>query len=191
MTVLDWIILVLVVGVALSGFWKGAVRLVFGVGGLLLGLWLAVVAGAELAVALEPAIGAGWLAAALARLVPMLACVVLCWVAGWGLDRTLTALHLGWLNRLAGAALAGCAGVALIGLVVAAGARFSPGFSGLCQRSLFPARMLAVLGPPAGEVDPAPAADPSQAVEEPVPESTPAKPTPSEVEAGDSAPRVE
>ena len=46
MTPLDWVLVVVWLGLTLGGFWKGAVRIIFGGGGLAAGLWLAVVAGA-------------------------------------------------------------------------------------------------------------------------------------------------
>ena len=47
MIFLDWVLLVLWLGITLSGFWKGAVRIVFGIGGFVVGLWLALVAGSQ------------------------------------------------------------------------------------------------------------------------------------------------
>ena len=46
MTVVDWVLIVVWLGLTLGGFWKGAVRMIFGGGGLAVGLWLAVIAGA-------------------------------------------------------------------------------------------------------------------------------------------------
>ena len=100
MTVVDWVLIVVWLGLTLGGFWKGAVRMIFGGGGLAAGLWLAVVAGADAQAALEGVIGIPWLAAALGRLLLVLLTTGLCLLAGWGIERTLKALHLGWLNRL-------------------------------------------------------------------------------------------
>jgi uncharacterized membrane protein required for colicin V production len=126
MTLLDWAMLVVWLGIALSGFWKGAVRIVFGLGGVAAGLWLAVVAGAELELVLDEVIGISWIDASLARLLPILACLLLCLVAGWGIEKTLEALHLRWLNRLAGAVLAGAVGLVLLAILVGTAARLSP-----------------------------------------------------------------
>ena len=62
MTLLDWALLLVWLGVTLGGFWKGAVRIVFGGGGLIVGLWLAVAAGGDAAAAMESLIGIEWLA---------------------------------------------------------------------------------------------------------------------------------
>ncbi len=135
MTWLDWVLLIVWLGLALSGFWKGAVRVVFGLGGFLAGILLAVAAGPNLAARLQGALGAQWLAEGLARLLPLLICVLLGFLAGWGFERTLQALHLGWLNRLAGAALAGVAGALLLGVLLLTGSQVSPAWAETCQRS--------------------------------------------------------
>ena len=135
MTVLDWALVVVWVGVTLAGFWRGAVRLVLGIGGGVAGLWLAVVAGEDIAVQLHTVIGPGWLAAVLGRLVPIVLCTLLAWAAGWGLEHTLQALHLGWLNRLLGATLAGAAGALLLAMLIVTASRFSPGAAAVCRDS--------------------------------------------------------
>ena len=69
MTLLDWVLVVVWLGVTLGGFWEGAVRLVFGGGGLIVGVWLAVAAGGDVAAALLEVVGVDWIAAVLGRLV--------------------------------------------------------------------------------------------------------------------------
>lgn len=135
MSVLDWILLIVLVGVFFSGFWKGAIRIVFGIGGFAAGLVLAVVAGPGLEAQLLPYIGPAWLAVALSRALPVLVCMLLGFVAGWGLERTLRALHLNWLNRLAGAVLAGVLGALVLGIILQAGAQLSQPWARACQRS--------------------------------------------------------
>lgn len=136
MTPLDWILVILWGGVALSGFWKGAVRLVFGIGGLVVGIWLAIAVGQDLGIALAAHVAPSWIAAALGRVVPILAAVLLFGLAGWGIDRTLKALRLGWLNRLMGAGLAGVAGAILLGVLLVLSLGISPQWAELCQESL-------------------------------------------------------
>lgn len=137
MIFLDWVILILWLGITLSGFWKGAVRIVFGLGGIVVGLWLAVVAGPQAESVLAGVIGDGWIAAALARLLLVLACAILFLVAGWGLQQTLEALHMGWLNRVTGAVLAGAVGVVLLAVFVGFAARLSPGWEEWSHDSVF------------------------------------------------------
>jgi len=136
MTVLDWVLIVVWLGLALGGFWKGAVRIIFAGGGLLAGLWLAVVAGADAQGVLQGVIAIPWLAAVLARLLLVLLCAGLCLLAGWGIERTLTAFRLGWLNRLIGAALAAAVAALVLGFVVVVAIRFSPELAELCADSV-------------------------------------------------------
>jgi membrane protein required for colicin V production len=135
MTILDWVLLIVWLGLALGGFWKGAVRLIFGGGGLVAGVWLAVVAGADAQAALEGVIGIPWVSAVLGRLLLVVLVAGLCLFAGWGIERTLTALHLGWVNRLVGATLAALVAAFLLGLVVVVAIQFSPGLARLCRES--------------------------------------------------------
>jgi len=135
MTVVDWVLIVVWLGLTLGGFWKGAVRMIFGGGGLAIGLWLAVIAGADAQAALEGVINIPWLAAALGRLLLVLLTTGLCLLAGWGIERTLKALHLGWLNRVFGAALVGLVAAFLLGMVVIVAIQFSPELAQLCRES--------------------------------------------------------
>jgi uncharacterized membrane protein required for colicin V production len=96
---------------------------------------LAVVAGDDIAAQLHAVIGPGWLAAVLGRLAPIVLCTLLAWAAGWGLGNTLKALHLGWLNRLLGATLAGAAGALLLAVLIVTASRFSPGAAAVCRDS--------------------------------------------------------
>jgi len=146
MTLLDWALLVVWLGVTFGGFWKGAVRIMFGGGGLIVGLWLAVVAGSDAAEALQTLVGVDWLAEVVGRLLLLLVCVVVGLVAGWGIERTLHALHLGWLNRLSGAALAGAVGVLLLTLFLVTAIRLSPTFEDLAEESVLAPRLLQFLG---------------------------------------------
>lgn len=146
MTLLDWAILVVWLGVTLGGFWKGAVRLVFGGGGLIVGLWLAIAAGGDAAAALEAVVGVDWLAAVLGRLLLVVGCVLVGLAAGWGIERTLKALHLGWLNRLSGAVLAGVVGALLLSLLMVTAIGLSPTFKDLAAESLLAPRLMEFLG---------------------------------------------
>ncbi len=145
MTWLDAVLGVVWLGATLSGFWKGAVRLVFSLGGLVGGLWLASVIGPDLVGRLEPAVGVEPVALALAYLIPIVVCLLLAFVAGWGLERTCEALRLGWLNRLGGAALAGLAAAVLLGVLVTAAAGVSPEFAEVAAGSTVAGFLLRLL----------------------------------------------
>ncbi len=135
MSVLDVVLLIVLVGVFFSGFWKGAIRIVFSIGGFAGGLVLAVAAGPALEVQLRPLTGPVWVAVALSRILPVLVCLVLGFVAGWGLERTLRALHLNWINRLAGAVVAGMLGALVLGIILQAGAQLSQPWARVCRHS--------------------------------------------------------
>lgn len=135
MTVVDWVLLVVWVGLALGGFWKGAVRIIFTGGGLVVGLWLAVVAGDDAQAALEGVMGVPWLSAVLGRLLLVVLCAGLALLAGWGIERTLTAMRLGWLNRLLGAVLAAVVAAVLLGMLVVVAIQVSPELAALCRES--------------------------------------------------------
>lgn len=167
MTLLDWVLVVLLAGITLSGFWHGAVRIVFGLGGLVGGLWLAVVAGAELADAMVPWLGSGWLPAIIARLALLLTSIVVSVLAGWGLERTLRALHLGWANRLLGAGLAGAAAALLLAGALMAGSSVSPEIAAAAHRSRLAGKLLGALAGSADEGYRTPA--PTPAPEPPAP----------------------
>jgi uncharacterized membrane protein required for colicin V production len=157
MTVLDWALLAVWLGIALSGFWKGAVRIVFGIGGLIAGLWLALSLGGDAAALFAGWFGDGWLAGVLGRVVPAGACIALCLVAAWGIDRTLEELHLGWLNRLAGALLAAGVGLILLAVMIGSAVRVSPALRDASDRSVLASRLVRIweraVGPQAEEAD--------------------------------------
>jgi uncharacterized membrane protein required for colicin V production len=135
MTLLDWALVVLWAGIALAGFFKGVVRIVFGVGGLALGVWLAVVIGPDIAAALGEWVHQPWLAVLLAWLIPPLVVAPLCLVAGWGLERALEGLKLGCLNRGLGMILAGAVAAVTLAVLLVGAVRLSPGLAAYEGRS--------------------------------------------------------
>jgi membrane protein required for colicin V production len=147
---------------------------VFAVGGLLAGIWMALTVGDGLATALESSLGAGWPAEVLGRALPVLACAGLAALAGWGVERTLKALKLGWLDRLAGFGLAAIAGVLLLAALVTSTTQLSPHWAEMVRRSkLVPFLVVwaGVVHDAAAEVADGPAAEPSAPTE-----ATPADP---------------
>ena len=136
MTILDWVLVVVWAGITLAGFFKGAIRLVFGLGGLALGVWLSVVTGAEVAEMIAAYVPQHVIAVVLGYLVPWLVVGLLCAAAGWGMERALDALKLGCVNRLLGAALAGAAAAVVLGLLLLTAVRVSPEVAAVEHRSL-------------------------------------------------------
>jgi hypothetical protein len=81
----------------------------------------------------------------MARLALVVVCVAVCLAAGWGIERTLRALHLGWLNRLAGGVLAGGIAIVLLALFVTTASRLSPTWAEWCEESLIAPRLAVAL----------------------------------------------
>ena len=146
MTALDLVLVVVWAGITLGGFFKGAIRIVFGLGGVALGIWLSVVVGPELALTLTGLVNSEWLTLALAYMLPLVVVVLLCLLAGWGLEKTLEALKLGCLNRLLGAALAGAAAAVVLAILLVTAVRLSPELAAIEERSVLLARVQAAMG---------------------------------------------
>ena len=146
MTILDLVLVVVWAGITLAGFFKGAIRIVFGLGGVALGIWLSVVVGPDLAVSLTGRVNSEWLTLALAYLLPLGVVALLCLLAGWGMEKTLEALKLGCLNRMLGAALAGAAAAAVLALLLVTAVRLSPELAVIEERSVLLARVQAAMG---------------------------------------------
>ncbi|MGD8440385.1 MAG: CvpA family protein [Holophagae bacterium] len=136
MTILDWVLVVVWTGITLAGFFKGAIRIVFGLGGLALGVWLSVVTGADVAEMIAAHVPQHVVAVGLGYLVPWLVVSVLCAIAGWGMERALDALGLGCVNRVLGAALAGVAAAVVLGLLLLTVVRLSPEIAAVEHRSV-------------------------------------------------------
>jgi uncharacterized membrane protein required for colicin V production len=146
MTVLDLVLVVVWTGITLGGFFKGAVRLVFTFGGLILGLWLSIVVGPDLVGVMADVVKNEWLAVLLAYSIPLVVVALLCLIAGWGMERTLEGLKLGCLNRLLGAALAGAVAAAVLAVLLVMAVRLSPELAEFQQRSILLARAQAAMG---------------------------------------------
>jgi uncharacterized membrane protein required for colicin V production len=151
MTVLDWVLVVIWTGITLGGFFKGAVRIVFSLGGLVLGLWLAAVVGPNLAAELSDSVDHQWLASALAYIIPFAVATLLCLLAGWGMEKTLEGLKLGCVNRMFGAVLAGAAAAVVLAFLLATAARLSPELARFEERSALLGRIQALVGVAAGQ----------------------------------------
>jgi uncharacterized membrane protein required for colicin V production len=161
MTILDWVLVVVWAGITLGGFFKGAIRIVFGLGGVVLGLWLSVIAGPDLAVSLTGLVNSEWLTLGLAYLLPLVVVALLCLLAGWGMEKTLEALKLGCLNRLLGAGLAGAAAAVVLAVLLVTAVRLSPELAAIEERSVLLARVQTALGWWGGEAQEAEAPAPT------------------------------
>ncbi len=146
MTILDWVLVVVWTGITLGGFFKGAIRIIFGLGGIALGLWLSVVVAPDLAVGLTGLVDSEWLTLGLAYLLPLVVVSLLCLLAGWGMEKTLEALKLGCLNRVFGAVLAGAAAAAVLAVLLVTAVRLSPELAAIEERSLLLGQVQAAMG---------------------------------------------
>lgn len=146
MTLLDWVLVIVWAGITLGGFFKGAIRIVFGLGGVAFGLWLSLVVGPDLAVSLTGLVNSEWLTLGLAYLLPLVVVALLCLLAGWGLEKTLEAFKLGCLNRLLGGVLAGAVAAAVLAMLLVTAVGLSPELAAIEERSLLLARVQAAMG---------------------------------------------
>jgi uncharacterized membrane protein required for colicin V production len=146
MTILDWVLVVVWAGITMGGFFKGAVKIVFSFGGLVLGLWLSVVVGPELTNVMAGFVSSYWLAVALAYTIPVVIVSGLCLLAGWGMEKSLEGLKLGCVNRLFGAALAGFAAAAVLAVLLVTAVRLSPEIAELQKRSVLLAKAQSAIG---------------------------------------------
>jgi uncharacterized membrane protein required for colicin V production len=118
MPLMDLFILLVVCGCAVAGAFWGAIRMVTLVAAViaavLAGRWAGPAAAHLLTSAPEPGRGD--------RLIAVAAVVVvttaLVWLAGIGLRRGMKALHLGWVDRIAGLAAGGIAAVLALALLL-------------------------------------------------------------------------
>lgn len=152
MTLLDWALVVVWAGITLGGFFKGAIRIVFSLGGVAAGIWLSVVVGSELAAVLLGSVGSEWIALILAYLIPVAVVTALCLLAGWGMEKTLDKLKLGCVNRVLGAALAGAAAAVVLAVLLVTAIGLSPELARMERQSTLLAHVRTVLGA-AGETD--------------------------------------
>ena len=146
MTILDIVLVVVWAGITLGGFFKGAIRIVFGLGGVALGIWLSVVVGADLAMSLTGLVNSEWLTLIMAYLLPLVVVSLLCLLAGWGIEKSLEALKLGCLNRFLGAGLAGAAAAAVLAILLVTAVKLSPELAAMEERSILLARVQAAMG---------------------------------------------
>jgi uncharacterized membrane protein required for colicin V production len=146
MTILDIVLVVVWAGITLGGFFKGAIRIIFGLGGVALGIWLSVVVGPDLALSLTGLVNSEWLTLIMAYLLPLVVVALLCLLAGWGMEKTLEALKLGCLNRLLGAVLAGAAAAVVLAMLLMTAVRLSPELAAMEERSVLLARVQTAMG---------------------------------------------
>jgi membrane protein required for colicin V production len=131
---LDIVIIIVVVSLGIAGLRQGLIRTVFGIAGLIGGIFLAGRYYDELALRLFPS-GAIWGNIA-AYAIILIATLVVAGVIGWLLAKLINFAALGWLDKFMGFIL----GVVIAGLLCAAilaiAVKFYPGMEATINQSV-------------------------------------------------------
>ena len=131
---LDIVIIIVVVSLGIAGLRQGLIRTVFGIAGLIGGIFLAGRYYDELAARLFP-FGAIWCNIA-AYAIILIATLVVAGVIGWLLAKLINFAALGWLDKFMGFIL----GVVIAGLLCAAilaiAVKFYPGMEATINQSV-------------------------------------------------------
>jgi len=131
---LDIVIIVVVVLLGIAGLRQGMIRTVFGIAGLIGGIFLAGRYYDELAALLFPS-GAIWGNIA-AYAIIAIATLVVAGVIGWLLAKLVNFAALGWLDRLVGSILGVVIGGLLCAAILAIVVKYYPGMEATINQSL-------------------------------------------------------
>lgn len=135
MNILDMIIIAAVVFFLIRGIFRGIVREIGSLAGVVLGIWLANAYHPQLAHFLKGFIPPGNHLPLIAFALIFLVVMVLCNVLGWLFKRFFQKIFLGWFDRILGACLAFIKGVVLSYLVIVLVTFLSPQDSTLVTQS--------------------------------------------------------
>lgn len=138
MTLIDWVIVTVLAIAALVGLWQGFVRSVCALGGLVLGLEVAVWNYHRAAAFLLPVVRSQALANTLGFLLLAVAIMVATGLLGAMLAKAFHLLGLGWIDALAGAAFGFLQGVLLVTICILATLAFFPKAPWLAESTLSP-----------------------------------------------------
>jgi len=122
---LDIVIVVIAVLFGMLGLWKGAIKAVFGIAGLVGGIALAGHYYKPLAGILSPS-GAIWSGIA-AYIIILVATLIIASIVGWFVARLVHIVMLGWVDRLIGFILGAGIGGMLCAAVLAIVSKYLPG----------------------------------------------------------------
>jgi membrane protein required for colicin V production len=134
---MNWLDIVIIVVVALLGFAglrQGMIRTVFGIAGLIGGIFLAGRYHDELAALLFPS-GAIWSNIA-AYAIIAIATLVVAGVIGWLLAKLVNFVALGWLDKLVGSILGVVIGCLLCAAILAIVVKYYPGMDATINQSV-------------------------------------------------------
>jgi membrane protein required for colicin V production len=118
MNVLDIIILAVMIFFIVKGVFRGFIREVASLSGIILGIWLANQFQPQATAFLKPHLPATQYLSLISFAAIFLVILVLCNVLGWALKLFFSKVFLGWLDRTLGAGLAVLKGVILTYLVI-------------------------------------------------------------------------
>jgi membrane protein required for colicin V production len=131
---LDIIIIVVVVLLGIAGLRQGMIRTVFGIAGLIGGIFLAGRYYDELASLLFPS-GAIWANIAAYAIIAV-ATLVVAGVIGWLLAKLVNFAALGWLDKLVGSILGIVIGGLLCAAILAIAVKYYPGMEATINQSV-------------------------------------------------------
>jgi len=131
---LDIVIIVVVVFLGIAGLRQGMIRTVFGIAGLIGGIFLAGRYYDELAALLFPS-GAIWGNIAAYAIIAV-ATLVVAGVIGWLIAKLVNFAALGWLDRLVGCILGVVIGSLLCAAILAIVVKYYPGMEATINQSL-------------------------------------------------------
>jgi len=136
---LDIVIVIISIIFGILGMWKGAIRVVFAIIGLIAGIALAGHYYMPFATLLSPS-GAAWSGIA-AYAIILIATFVVAGIIGWFVAKIVHVTILGWLDRLLGLVLGFAAGSMLCAAVLAILSKYLPGMETVIANSAL-ARLL-------------------------------------------------
>ncbi len=135
MNILDIIIIAAVIFFLIRGVFRGIVREIGSLAGVVLGIWLANAYHPALAVLLKSFIPPGKYLPLIAFALIFLVVLVFCNLLGWFFKKLFQKVFLGWVDRILGACLALLKGVVLSYLVIVLIAFLAPQDSSLIKQS--------------------------------------------------------
>ena len=122
---LDIVIIVIILLFGMMGLWKGAIKAVFGIAGLLGGIALAGRYYQTLASILSPS-GAVWSGIA-AYIIILVVTLIVASIVGWLIAQLVHITMLGWVDRVVGFVFGAGVGGMLCGAVLAIVSKYLPG----------------------------------------------------------------
>ena len=135
MNLLDVIIIACMVFLIVRGIFRGFIREVGSLAGVILGIWLASLYQPQLTDFLKPFLPSGKFLALISFALIFLVVLVFCNVAGWLLKKLAKKIFLGWADRTLGAALAVLKGVLITYFAIVLLTFFVPSKSNIIAES--------------------------------------------------------